>query len=109
MNSGELFDKALAIEERWQHRPGMRFQWRMNHEAFDAIVEMSAGPKPSEVVSLREFGPKFARLEDEQDRAWAERIRHGRESWGKEGNQLLGWPVICDDSFNGIEPEVAVL
>jgi hypothetical protein len=105
----QVFEKAHAIEERWRHRPGMRFQWRIGHAAFDEIAEASAGPKPSHIVSLREFGERFARLEEKQDREWAERVRAFRESWGKEGGFLIGWPIICDESFEGVEPEVAAL
>jgi len=105
----QVFEKRQAIAERWRHRPGTRFQWRIGHAAFDEIAKAAAGPRPSHIVSLREFGERFARLEEKQDRDWAERIRSGRDGWGKEGNTLLGWPIVCDESFEGVEPEVARL
>jgi hypothetical protein len=105
----QVFDKFQAIEERWRHRPGVRFQWRIGHAAFDQIVEVSAGPQPTSIVSLREFGERFARREEKLNWEWAERIRLLRDGWGKDGSTLLGWPIVCDESFEGVEPEVAVL
>jgi hypothetical protein len=106
----QVYEKYEAIEVPWSRRhPGARFRWRIGHAAFDEIAEAAAGPRPSHIVSLREFGERFARLEEKQDREWAERIRSFREGWGSDGASLLGWPVVCDESFEGVELEVAAL
>jgi len=103
----EVFDKAQAIERRWRHWAGVRFRWRMGRDAYEAIVVASAPPPPTHI--LDDVDPRFAAISAEEEAYGLDIIRRGREAWGKEGSTLLGWPVVCDETFHGIEPEVARL
>jgi len=107
----QVFEKAQAIEERWRYRPSVRFRWRIGRAAYDEIVRLQAGDGASD--GLRQLAAAdpghFKDLAAREDQRQDERLTSGRASWGKEGSTLLGWPIVCDESFEGVEPEVAVL
>lgn len=107
MDANELLAKAQGIRDRWEHRPNARFQWRIGRQAFDDLVLLTAGPPPDS--GLADLGPRFAAITRERERARLERINTGLSAWGKEGSTLFGDPIVCDETFDGIEMEIAHL
>jgi len=102
-----IFDKAAAIQERWPHLPYYHFRWRVGREAFMEIADEAAGPPPSH--ALDDLGPRFASRSWAEHERWRVRREALKEAWGKEGSALFGWPVVCDEDFEGIEPEVVLV
>ena len=101
----EVFTKAQAIRDRWPHLPDNRFRWRMDRAHFDALFEATLERQHYSDETMRAFGLEhleMARLERN-----AERRRLHEDAWGKPGSMLIGWPIVCDDTYPGIDPEVA--
>ena len=96
----DAFTQLIALE-RVNLAAGLR--WRIGHAAFDALVEEVLPPAfPYELVRDFEVFDDLA--------ARAERDRRARRSellalWGKEGTQLLTYPVLCDDQIEGLRAE----
>lgn len=102
----EVFAKAIAIEKRWRYRSDLRYQWRIGHAAFDALVE-AVHPESA----LASWGDLSFEMALRVAKANAQReadIRRAKDGWGKDGNILVGWPIVCDDKMVGFEPEVVL-
>lgn len=77
-------------------------QWRMGKNTYMEMAEQIVGA-PHEY--LNELGPPFRALSDEVEKNRNQRLQSLTEAWGKEGTFLLGYPVICDEDFEGLTLE----
>src|SRR3989304_113357 len=102
----DIYAEVCAIQNRWPLLSDNQFRWRIGRSAFNELVEEFAGP-PSR-HALDDLGPEFAAIAVTEDARRAERLKTGREAWGKVGSSLLGIPVVCDEDFDGCEPEVVL-
>lgn len=83
-------------------------RWRIGRATYDELVRAVAGEGAS--ATLREMAardPQFEPLVRREDDRRDERIAAGAAAWGKDGSSLFGYPVVCDETFDGIALEEA--
>jgi hypothetical protein len=97
----QVFEMTAAADPR--PSPWNPYRWRVGHEAFMEIIEATSPSAPSDaLLSLARGSEHFAVMVARQEANREEYLRRARDLWGKDGSQLLGYPVLCDEHFEGI-------
>ncbi|HEU4864622.1 MAG TPA: hypothetical protein VFT76_00115 [Actinomycetota bacterium] len=100
----EILRKAVGIRDRWPLLAENRFRWRVGPDAFGKLVATQREIAIPE--DLAERDPRLRELRDEQLERAREWEKTAWDAWGEDGSTLLGWPIVCDETMVGIEPEV---